>query len=123
MQKPHSDRLVEADFEQVRRGYDPKLASGTVCTAGTLGQIIPPSTLLIILSDVMSNGYQQAQFAQGKFTVETISVGQVFAGALLPGLALVGLYIAYLLGDAKQQYEILFSTRILKKTGLRINNS
>ncbi len=84
----------------LRTGYDPKLASGTVCTAGTLGQIIPPSTLLIILSDVMSNGYQQAQFAQGKFTVETISVGQVFAGALLPGLALVGLYIAYLLARA-----------------------
>ena len=84
----------------LRTGYDPKLASGTVCTAGTLGQIIPPSTLLILLSDVMSNGYQQAQFAQGRFTVETISVGQVFAGALLPGLALVGLYIVYLLGRA-----------------------
>lgn len=80
--------------------YNPKLASGIVCTAGTLGQIIPPSTLLIILSDVMSNAYQQAQFAQGKFTVETISVGQIFAGALFPGLLLVAIYIAYVLGRA-----------------------
>jgi TRAP-type mannitol/chloroaromatic compound transport system permease large subunit len=81
----------------LRNGYDPKLASGLVCTAGTLGQIIPPSTLLIILSDVMSNAYQQAQFAEGKFTIDTISVGQIFAGALLPGLLLVALYMAYVL--------------------------
>lgn len=81
----------------LRTGYDPRLASGLVCTAGTLGQIIPPSTLLIILSDVMSSAYQQAQYEQGKFTVETISVGQIFAGALLPGLALVTIYILYVL--------------------------
>lgn len=81
----------------LRAGYSPTLASGLVCTAGTLGQIIPPSTLLIILSDVMSNAYQQVQYAQGKFTIETISVGQLFAGALIPGLSLVALYIVYLL--------------------------
>ncbi len=81
----------------LRCGYNAPLAAGTVCTAGTLGQIIPPSTLLIILADVMSNAWQQAQFAQGKFTVETISVGQLFAGALLPGLALVAVYMAYML--------------------------
>jgi TRAP-type mannitol/chloroaromatic compound transport system permease large subunit len=68
-----------------------------VCASGTLGQIIPPSTLLIILSDVVSNSFQQAQYEQGKFAIETISVGQVFAAALLPGLAIVGLYILYLL--------------------------
>jgi len=81
----------------LRTGYDPRLASGLVCTAGTLGQIIPPSTLLIILSDVMSSAYQQAQYEQGKFSVETISVGQIFAGALVPGLALVTIYIVYVL--------------------------
>src|SRR6056297_2289201 len=81
----------------LRTGYDPRLASGLVCTAGTLGQIIPPSTLLIILSDVMSSAYQQAQYEQGKFSVETISVGQIFAGALVPGLALVAIYILYVL--------------------------
>ncbi|QIE45661.1 TRAP transporter large permease subunit [Pseudohalocynthiibacter aestuariivivens] len=77
--------------------YDPRLASGLVCTAGTLGQIIPPSTLLIILSDVISNAYQQAQFEQGKFTVDTISVGQIFAAALFPGLLLVAIYCIYIL--------------------------
>ncbi len=82
----------------LRTGYDPRLASGLVCTAGTLGQIIPPSTLLIILSDVMSSAYQQAQYEQGKFSVETISVGQIFAGALVPGLTLVAIYILYVLG-------------------------
>jgi TRAP-type mannitol/chloroaromatic compound transport system permease large subunit len=84
----------------LRNRYDPKLACGIVCTAGTLGQIIPPSTLLIILSDVMSNAYQQAQFAEGKFTIETISVGQIFAAALLPGLMLVCVYMVYLLAVA-----------------------
>ncbi len=81
----------------LRNGYQPAFAAGTVCTAGTLGQIIPPSTLLIILSDVMSSAFQQAQYEKGLFTVETISVGQIFAAALLPGLVLVALYILYVL--------------------------
>ncbi len=81
----------------LRNGYSPSLAAGTVATAGTLGQIIPPSTLLIILSEVMSNAFQQAQIEQGLFTLETISVGQMFAAALLPGLLLIVLYIAYIL--------------------------
>lgn len=81
----------------LRTGYDPKVASGIVCTAGTLGQIIPPSTLLIILADVMSNSYQQAQYEQGKFAVEALSVGQFFAAAMLPGLLLVVLYLLYIL--------------------------
>ena len=85
----------------LRNGYDPKLASGMVCTAGTLGQIIPPSTLLIILADVMSNAFQQAQYAQGKFTIETISVGQTFAAAMVPGLLLVAVYCVYIIGRAK----------------------
>ena len=81
----------------LRTGYNTPLAAGIVCTSGTLGQIIPPSTLLIILSDVMSNAYQQAQYEQGKFTVEALSVGQYFAAALLPGLLLVALYLIYIL--------------------------
>ena len=81
----------------LRAGYDPKVASGIVCTAGTLGQIIPPSTLLIILADVMSNSYQQAQYEQGKFAVETLSVGQFFAAAIIPGMILVLLYLVYIL--------------------------
>ena len=81
----------------LRAGYDPKVSAGVICSAGTLGQIIPPSTLLIILSDVASNSYQQAQYELGKFTIDTISVGQIFAAALMPGLTLVCLYILYLL--------------------------
>ena len=85
----------------LRANYNPALASGIVCTAGTLGQIIPPSTLLIIMADVMSNSYQQAQYAQGKFSVEALSVGQVFSAALIPGLSMVVLYIVYILIRAK----------------------
>lgn len=81
----------------LRYGYSRPLAAGTVCTAGTLGQIIPPSTMLIILADVMSTAFQQAQYEQGLFSVQTLSVGQVFSAALVPGLVLVGLYIAYIL--------------------------
>lgn len=81
----------------LRSGYDPRVASGIVCTAGTLGQIIPPSTLLIILADVMSSAFQQAQYEQGKFAVQTLSVGQFFAAAIIPGLTLVLLYLLYIL--------------------------
>lgn len=79
----------------LQAGYQGSFSAGLICSAGTLGQIIPPSTLLIILADVMSSAYQQAQYAQGKFTISTISVGQLFAAALLPGLLLVLLYTLY----------------------------
>ena len=84
----------------LRNGYNPRLAAGTVATAGTLGQIIPPSTLLIILAEVMSTSFQQAQYQQGRFSIETISVGQTFAAALMPGVLLVAIYILYVLGRA-----------------------
>ena len=84
----------------IQQGYCPKLASGTICASGTLGQIIPPSIVLILLADVISNAYQQAQLQQGIFAPETLSVGDLFAGALVPGLVLVGLYLAYMVGVA-----------------------
>jgi TRAP-type mannitol/chloroaromatic compound transport system permease large subunit len=84
----------------LRRGYDPKLAAGAICAAGTLGQIIPPSIVLVLLGDVISSAYQEAQLAQGIFSPETVSVGDLFAGALLPGLGLVGFYLLYLVGRA-----------------------
>jgi tripartite ATP-independent transporter DctM subunit len=80
----------------LRNNYDPSIATGSICAAGTLGQIIPPSIVLILLADVLSNAYQQAQLRMGIFSPETISVGELFAGALLPGLMLVGLYMLYL---------------------------
>jgi tripartite ATP-independent transporter DctM subunit len=79
----------------LKRGYDKPFAAGTICAAGTLGQIIPPSTVMVILGEVLSSAYQQAQLAQGKFSIQTISVGQLFAGSMIPGLMLVGLYITY----------------------------
>ncbi len=81
----------------LRRGYAPSLASGTIAAAGTLGQIIPPSIVLILLGDVISNAYQESQLSQGVFAPETVSVGDLFAGALIPGLTLVGIYLIYLI--------------------------
>jgi len=84
----------------LRRGYDPRIATGTICAAGTLGQIIPPSIVLVLLGDVMSSAYSQAQLAQGVFAPDTVSVGDLFVGALLPGLLLVALYILYIIAVA-----------------------
>src|SRR5690606_16690432 len=84
----------------LRRGYDPRIATGTICAAGTLGQIIPPSIVLVLLGDVMSSAYSQAQLAQGVFAPDTVSVGDLFVGALLPGLMLVGLYMTYIVAIA-----------------------
>lgn len=81
----------------IKRGYDPAIATGAICASGTLGQIIPPSIILILLGDVLSSAYQQAQLDMGIFTPKTVSVGDLFAGALLPGLLLVVLYIIYLI--------------------------
>ncbi|MGJ8668906.1 MAG: TRAP transporter large permease [Oceanococcus sp.] len=81
----------------LRRGYDPSLASGTIAAAGTLGQIIPPSIVLVLLGDVLSSAYQQAQLAQGIFSTDTVSVGDLFLGALIPGFLLVAAYMTYLL--------------------------
>ena len=81
----------------IKRGYDPAIATGSICASGTLGQIIPPSIILILLGDVLSTAYQQAQLDMGVFIPKTVSVGDLFAGALFPGLLLVGLYIIYLI--------------------------
>jgi tripartite ATP-independent transporter DctM subunit len=80
----------------LRKGYDPAVSAGTICAAGTLGQIIPPSIVLVMLADVLSNAYQQAQLRLGSYSPETISVGELFAGALVPGLILVAAYLMYL---------------------------
>ena len=80
----------------LKRNYDPGLSSGIICAAGTLGQIIPPSIILVLLGDVISNAYQQAQLDQGIFSPDTISVSDLFAGALVPGLLLVAVYMLYL---------------------------
>ena len=79
----------------LKRGYAASVACGSICAAGTLGQIIPPSIVLILLGDQISAAYQQAQLAKGNFAPEPVSVADLFVGALLPGLGLVVLYILW----------------------------
>jgi tripartite ATP-independent transporter DctM subunit len=89
----------------LRNGYSPTLATGTICATGTLGQIIPPSIALVLLGDILSNAYQQAQLSMDIFNPKTVSVGDLFVGALIPGLILVGMYILYLLVYARLRPE------------------
>ena len=76
-------------------GYRPSLACGTLCATGTLGQIIPPSICLVLLGEVISNAYQQSQLNQGVFAPNFVSIGDLFAGAIIPGLLLVLAYATY----------------------------
>ncbi|PHQ71690.1 MAG: tripartite transporter [Sneathiella sp.] len=79
----------------LKRGYDPKFAAGAIAASGTLGQIIPPSIVLIILGEQISNAYITSQSLLGNWSPEPVSVGDLFAGALFPGLLLVCLYMLY----------------------------
>ena len=79
----------------LKKNYDPALSSGIICASGTLGQIIPPSIILVLLGDVISTAYQQAQLDQGIFSPQTVSVSDLFAGAIIPGLLLIIFYVAY----------------------------
>jgi tripartite ATP-independent transporter DctM subunit len=84
----------------VRHGYDPRLAAGTVAATSTLAQIFPPATVLVLLGDQLNAAYQSAQLSKGVFAPETVSIADLFAGAIVPGFALVGFYILYLIGMA-----------------------
>ena len=85
----------------LKRGYSPSQATGVIAATGTLGQIIPPSIALVLLGDTLSGAYQQAQLNMGIFTPKTVSVGDLFVGALIPGLLLVLFYCLYLIIFAK----------------------
>ena len=89
----------------LRAGYQPQLATGTICATGTLGQIIPPSIALVLLGDIMSSAYQQAQLRMNIINTDTVSVGDLFIGAMVPGIALVMMYLAYVLLRAAWQPE------------------
>jgi tripartite ATP-independent transporter DctM subunit len=84
----------------LRHGYDPRLASGIVAASATLAQIIPPSTVLVILGDALNNAYQSAQLSKGVFAPASVTVSDLFAGALVPGLVLVALYMLYVIAVA-----------------------
>lgn len=81
----------------LQAGVSPRVSSGIICASGTLGQIIPPSILLVLLGDQIGNTYLEAQQKAGNFAPDAVSVGDLFAGAILPGLMLVGLYGVYIL--------------------------
>jgi tripartite ATP-independent transporter DctM subunit len=84
----------------LRHGYDKALAAGTIAATATLAQIFPPATVLVLLGDQLSNSYQAAQLAQGNFAPQTVSVADLFAGAIIPGFVLVFLYMLYLIAIA-----------------------
>jgi len=79
----------------LRAGYDPRLASGVICASGTLGQIIPPSTVLIFMGEMLAGINAQVQMSKGNFAPDPVSVGDLFAGAMIPGLLLVCVYALY----------------------------
>ena len=81
----------------LRAGYDPKLATGVICAAGTLGQILPPSTVLIFTADILQGANAAAQAELGNFAPDTVSVGDLFVGAFLPGIILAGLYALWVI--------------------------
>ncbi len=80
----------------LKQGYSASLSCGIICATGTLGQIIPPSIALVLLGDIISSAYQEAQLARGIFNAAPVSVGDLFVGAIVPGLLLVAFYIGYL---------------------------
>ena len=84
----------------LRHGYDKALAAGTIAATATLAQVFPPATVLVLLGDQLSNSYQAAQLAQGNFAPQTVSVADLFAGAIVPGFVLVLFYLLYLIGVA-----------------------
>ena len=103
----------------LKQGYDKDFAAGLVASTGTLGQIIPPSIALVLLGDVMSNAYQRAQNNMSIFSQETVSVGDLFVGAIVPGIMIVVGYLIYtVLVNRKKEFapisEIEGEANILK---------
>ena len=84
----------------LRHGYDKALAAGTVAATATLAQIFPPATVLVLLGDQLSNSFQAAQLAKGNFAPQTITVADLFAGAICPALVLVLFYLLYVIAVA-----------------------
>jgi tripartite ATP-independent transporter DctM subunit len=84
----------------VRHGYDPRLAAGTVAATATLAQVFPPATVLVLLGDQISNAFTAAQLAKGSFAPVPVTVSDLFAGAILPAVALVLLYLMFVVAVA-----------------------
>lgn len=80
----------------LRYGYNKALAAGTVAATATLAQIFPPATVLVLLGDQLSTAFQSAQLSKGIFAPASVTVADLFAGAIVPGFALVAMYILFL---------------------------
>ncbi len=109
----------------LKRGYSPSFATGAICATGTLGQIIPPSIALVLLGDVLSSAYQQAQLSMGIFSPDTVSFGDLFVGALIPGLLLVGLYLLYVMVTSSRSIDASDSEPVAPQaiTGMQLLNA
>ncbi len=90
----------------INQGYEKNFSAGLVASTGTLGQIIPPSIALVLLGDVMSNAYQRAQNNMGKFSQETVTVGDLFIGAIIPGIMICVGYLIYTIYKNKNNSNI-----------------
>jgi tripartite ATP-independent transporter DctM subunit len=107
----------------LKRGYSSAQATGIIAATGTLGQIIPPSIALVLLGDTLSSAYQQAQLNMGIFTPKTVSVGDLFVGALIPGLLLVVFYCLYLIFFAKPaNFQKISSSKASKSLSRAMKN-
>ena len=92
----------------IQQGYKKDFSSGLVASTGTLGQIIPPSIALVLLGDVMSNAYQRAQNNMGIFSQQTVTVGDLFIGAIVPGIMICLGYLIYTIYQNFKNPDILF---------------
>tara|TARA_B100001769_G_scaffold35743_1_gene23826 strand:+ start:117 stop:1280 length:1164 start_codon:yes stop_codon:yes gene_type:complete len=92
----------------IQQGYKKDFSSGLIAATGTLGQIIPPSIALVLLGDVMSNAYQRAQNNMGIFSQKTVTVGDLFVGAIVPGLLICGSYLIYTIYQNSKNSNIQF---------------
>ncbi len=100
----------------LKRGYSSAQATGVIAATGTLGQIIPPSIALVLLGDTLSSAYQQAQLNMGIFTPKTVSIGDLFVGAIIPGLILVLMYLLYVIIFARPEGQFAADAKPATKT-------
>ena len=92
----------------IQQGYKKDFSAGLIAATGTLGQIIPPSIALVLLGDVISNAYQRAQNNMGIFSQKTVTVGDLFVGAIVPGLLICGSYLIYTIYQNSKNSNIQF---------------
>lgn len=100
----------------LKRGYSSAQATGVIAATGTLGQIIPPSIALVLLGDTLSSAYQQAQLNMGIFTPKTVSIGDLFVGAIIPGLILVLMYLLYVIIVSRPEGQFAADAKPATKT-------